>query len=265
MPLFSPNIKKMKEKGDIEGLASALRSDNPEIRVEASEALIDSNDPKALEVLLKELRDVFRFGNEADKAEAITIMRACPSRESLGAITHSLHLADDRFKKMWKYEKTRFSKKLKLDIARPILMDVSVNPSENPLIRWYSVTALSELGDTSEEALRLLLDTLHAMPKINLWIIEESVRVLSRFAGNPSVIDLLIRIQKGEAKKAVVDVGPKSAAIYALAATGVASAREYLEYLAAHADEFYRSRVQMALKLFGKATFDEIKTKAEPK
>jgi len=263
MPLFGPNVRKMKEKEDIEGLANAVRNNNPATRVEAFEALIGCTDPRALEVVLKELHDTFRSGDEAAKAEAITIMRACPTRASLAAMTHSLDLADDRFKRMWKYEKVKCSKKLKLDLARPVLMDASMNPKENPFIRWYGVTALAELGDRREEIIQLLLDTLNAMPKVNLWIIEESVRVLSCFRGKSGVIDLLIKIQKGEALKAVLEVGPRSAAIYALASTGEASAREYLEYLATHGDDFYKRRARMALRLFGEVTFDEMKARAE--
>lgn len=263
MPLFGPNIRKMKENGDIEGLANAVRSDNPATRVEASEALMDSTDPKAMEALLKEVRDTFRFGDEADKAEAITIMRACPTDESLGAMTHSLDLAEDRFKKIWKYEKIKFSKKLKLDIARPLLMDVSANPKENPFIRWYAMTALVELGDRSKEVLQALPDTLEAMPGMNVFIIEESVRVLSCFAGNPGVTDMLIKIQKGEAFETQLDVVPKSAAIYALGAIGDPQSREYLEYLASHGDKFYQKRAKLALKLFGKGNYDQIKAAAK--
>jgi len=39
MPLFGPNVKKMKEKGDTQGLIRELVNKNPEIRVEAVKAL----------------------------------------------------------------------------------------------------------------------------------------------------------------------------------------------------------------------------------
>jgi HEAT repeat protein len=263
MPLFGSNIRKMREKGDIEGLANALKDDNPGTRVEASEALMDCTDPKAMEVLLKEFRDTFKFGDEADKAETITIMRAHPTRESLGAVGHSLDWSEDRFRRMWKYEKTKFSKKLNLDIARPILMDAFTNVKENPFIRWYAVTSLVELGDRSEEVLEALPDTLRAMSAINVWIIEESVRALSYFAGNPSVIDWLVKIQKGEVFETELDAIPKVTAIYALGAIGGSQSGEYLEYLASHGDKFYQNRAKLALRLLGKANYDEIKAAAE--
>lgn len=39
MPLFGPNIKKMKEKGDIQGLLNELKNKNSEIRIEVVRAL----------------------------------------------------------------------------------------------------------------------------------------------------------------------------------------------------------------------------------
>lgn len=41
MPLFGPNIKKMREKRDIKRLIEALNSNNSRIRVEATKALCE--------------------------------------------------------------------------------------------------------------------------------------------------------------------------------------------------------------------------------
>lgn len=41
MPLFGPNIKKMKEKGDIEGLIKALKISNSRTCIEATKALCE--------------------------------------------------------------------------------------------------------------------------------------------------------------------------------------------------------------------------------
>ncbi len=74
MPLFGPNINKMKEKGDIGGLLALLKADNLQTRVEAIEALKDIGE-RGVELLIKEFADIFRFGNEADRVQAITIMQ----------------------------------------------------------------------------------------------------------------------------------------------------------------------------------------------
>jgi len=87
MPLFGPNIEKMKEKGDIdglvralsdtkvrseaikalvelkskEGLIKALKSDNAEVCIEVTETLKDIGDPYALEILNKHLINTLKF------------------------------------------------------------------------------------------------------------------------------------------------------------------------------------------------------------
>jgi HEAT repeat protein len=260
MPLFGPNIKKMKEKRDIRGLINALRNAPPQIRVEAIEALIDIDDPKVLELLLKEFSDVFRFGEEADKVEAITIIRACPTRQSLGAMTHSdslgLILTSDSFTKIWKYEKVKFTKKLNLGLVRPILLEVAMNSGENLVIRWYTVTALAELGDRSDELVQLLINILDAMPKQNLFIVEESLRILSYFTGNPTARNVLMNsLRTGTVSRMY--------SIYALGALGDPLTRENLEYLVVHGDKNDRKRAEIALNLFGTASYDEIKAKCE--
>src|SRR3972149_3960885 len=99
MPLFGPNVKKMQEKGDLDGLVSVLRNGDAQVRVEAAESLMEIGTPEALELLVKDFSSILRLGKEADKVEAILIMRGSPTRSSLAAVTHSsyLDLADDRF------------------------------------------------------------------------------------------------------------------------------------------------------------------------
>jgi HEAT repeat protein len=264
MPFFGPNIKKMKEKGDIDGLAALLKADDPRMRVEATEALVEIKDHRAIELLVKEFTDIFKLGDEADKVEAITIMQG-RADDSLIGVRLLLDLPWDREAKIIKFHHVKFTKKFELALARPILFSLATNPRETPAIRWYSAVALVELGDRSNEVMQLVIDTLNTMSKMNIDIIEESLRALSYFGSNSALVGMFIEIQKGRLFKAVLDVGPRSAAIYALGATGEPSAREYLEYLAGHGDQFYRTRAQVALKLFGKATYDEIKAAAESK
>lgn len=257
MPLFGPNIKKMKEKGDIDALVSLLKSDNLQRRVEAFEALAEIGDRRTNKVLIKEFTDIFRFGSEKDKVQAITIMRG---RAGVGLIGVKLLLD------LWgigDFSKVKFTRKFGLALARPILISLATSQEEASAIRWYSAVALVELGDRSNEVMQLVMDTLSMMQKMNIDIVEESLRALSSFGGNSALVGMFIEVQKGQLFKAVLDVGPRTAAIYALAATGEPSAREYLEYLATHGDKFYRKRAQIALKLFGKANYDEIEANAE--
>lgn len=39
MPLFGPNIKRMEQRGDIEGLVKELKNRDPKVRIEATKAL----------------------------------------------------------------------------------------------------------------------------------------------------------------------------------------------------------------------------------
>lgn len=261
--LFGPNIEEMKEKKDVRGLMAEMKNDNPQICVKAMEALMDLDDPETLELLLENFSKRFKFGDEMDKIEAITIMQGRVSRTSLIPVLSRSELpSDDRWKRMWKFEKVKFQRKLDLDLARPVLSKVVADSAETPVIRWYALIALAELGDRSNEVPQLLINVLSTLPEMNIYTIEESLRALSYFSINPDIISMLIKIQKGQLFKAAIDTAPRSAAIYALGASSDPSAREYLEGLATHGPHFYSERARVALKLFGKS-YDEIKAKAE--
>lgn len=69
MPLFGPNVKKMKEKGDTQGLIRELMNKNPEVRVEAVKAL---SELKYVEGLREAIRnDDSQVGVEAIGALAV--------------------------------------------------------------------------------------------------------------------------------------------------------------------------------------------------
>ena len=268
MPLFGPNVKKMKEGSDIDGLAALLKADNLQTRVEAIEALLELGDPKGLQLLTKRYSDIFKFGDEADKVELIIMMQGRLSRDTevdiLLAWITPLNLQQNRAVSILNWEDVKFRRKHNLDLARPILFEAATNSAENPLIRLFALVTLAELGDKSNEVMQLLVYFL--IQGQNAWTIKETLRALSYFSTKPEVTDLLIKIQKGEGfvfrDKFELSKVVREAAIYALGATTVPSAREYLEYLVTGGDEFYRRRAQIALKLFGKATYDEIKRMA---
>lgn len=253
MPLSGPNIKKLKESGDIDALIPLLKSDNLQRRVEAFDALAEMGDQRANEVLVKEFTDIFRFGEAKDKVLAITIMRGDTGPTYSGV--HVWGVGD--------FSKVKLTRKLPLNLVGPILLSLATSQGETPAMRWYAVVALLELGDRSNEVMQLLTDTFNEMPKKNIDVLEAQVRALSYIEGSSTLVDWFIQVQKGEVWRGGLDVGWRSAAIYALAATGDPLAREHLEYLASHGDQFFRTRAQAALKLFGKATYDEIEAAVE--
>lgn len=53
MPLFGPNIKKIKEKSDIQGLIEELTNKNPATRFEVVEALRDLRNVEGLSEVLR--------------------------------------------------------------------------------------------------------------------------------------------------------------------------------------------------------------------
>lgn len=54
---FKPNVKKLKEKGDVKGLIKALRHKDPSIRKDAAKALGDLKANEAVEELIDALKD----------------------------------------------------------------------------------------------------------------------------------------------------------------------------------------------------------------
>jgi len=266
MPLFGPNIKKMKESKEIAGLAALLKANNLQTRVEATEALLELGDPKGLQLLTKRYSDIFKFGDEADKVELIIMMQGRLSRDTemdmLLAWITPLNLQQNRVMSILKWENVKFRRKHNLDLARPSLFEAATNSAENPLIRLFALVTLAELGDKSNEVMQLLIDFL--IQGQNAWTIKETLRALSYFSTKPEVADLLIEIQKGEVfvwNKSGLSEIVREAAIYALGASTSHLAREYLEYLATSGDKLYKKKAQVALSLFGKATYDEIKAK----
>ncbi len=241
MPLFGPNIKKMKENRDIDGLWSAVKGDNLQTRVEATEALLELGDTKGLQLINQRYSDVFKFGDEADKVELMIMMQGRYSKiDTLLAWVMPLSLTQDKALRIMKLEKVTFRTKPILELARPILFEAAANSSENNLIRLLALVTLTELGDRSDEVIQLLFSLWDKMEEPNLWNVREILRALSTFSNNRGATDLLIKVQRGELFKGKASEEIRQAAIYALGAITSASAREYLEYLTTSNDKIYR-------------------------
>ena len=263
MPLFGPNIKKMKEGGDVEGLSALLKADNLQTQVEATEALLELGDTKGLQLINQRYSDVFKFGDKADKVELMIMMQGRYSEfdTNIGWLI-PLELPEARILRIMKFEKVTFRTKPKLEVSRSILFEAATNSNENPLIRLLAVLTLTELGDRSDEVIQLIFSLLDELEDPNLWNVRETLRAISNFSHNREATDFLIRVQRGELFKGKAAEEVRQAAIYALGAIATSSAREYLEYLTGSGDKLYRQRAKIALGLFGKANYDEIKAKA---
>lgn len=264
IPLFGPNIKKMKQKGDIDGLINFLKSKNPQIRVEATEALKDFDDWKAIESLNTALLGHLKFGEGEEQVEAITIIQG---RAPENFLKFALPGEEKRVQVLKKVQK-----KLSIETFRDALLEI-VQRRKSATSVWYSLVALVELGDRSNEVLNNLIEFSDAWIKklttewkgtsaLFAWaiarsVIEETLRSLSYFKSNSVATDALVRAYEGEflSGRNISEDYLKQKAICALVVLGDPSVRERLEYLASHA------RFKVPLELYGKATYDEIKGK----
>ncbi len=302
MPLFGPNVKKMKEDRDSEGLIKVLKSSNARVRIEATKALSELNDVEGLaaalqnndikvrieatqalkniqdnegvERLIRILTAPLRFGNDEDRIEAITLIQG---RVSSMFLLATLGLRAEALEKALDQEKLQ--KKLDVKLVRPALSGTAKDRKGNSVVRWYALTALAELGDRSDEVAQLLIETAEILltlckrqdigSQIAGFALEdgiqkETLRALSYFAGSGKVRDALIDALQGHRFVGYQHISsPWSYAVYALSAFGDPSAREHLEYWAMHGDEMARRRAQVALELFGKTTFDEVQAKVK--
>jgi hypothetical protein len=295
MPLFGPNIQKMKDKADIEGLSKLLydskrsheavtalvelgyierltkelNSNNPVVRVWIAKAIKEVNDPDATNALCNTLINELEFGEIEEQIVSITLIQG-------RAPEHFLSFAlsnDDKLEHALKEP----GKRLNLDTFRDALLGV-VQPHRSGAIIWYALIALAELGDRSQEVLSGLIEYSHAyinmleieidgpgVSALIMWILgeevhEETLRALSCFRGNNKALDAIIKAYEGDFLSSPRISGRQDYAIYALTALGDPSSKERLEYLISHG-----KAPNEAIELFGKATYDEIKTRASNK
>jgi len=289
MPLFGPNVRKMKEKGDVEGLikelnnkdsnarieavralrdlnhvqglTEGLKNDDPQVRVESAEALKDIGSSTAMESLAKILVKTLKFGSKDDKIEALVIM------QGHGV---SYFWVDSKIR-------ARIQKKLPLDLIRSALLEVAETDSY-PLVRWHALVALAELGERNDKILSQLIETserlMAALDNYGLaafGIRTETLRALSFFRNNHAAVNAVVNALKGSVlvHKRYEEAGPFKEEFYALGALGDPSTRELLEFWATRGvtpgKEHIQKSAQVALELFGIATFDEVERIAESK
>ena len=306
MPLFGPNIKKMKKQRDIhglikelenkkyevrievvealkdlrnvEGLSKALKNDMPGVCFAACEALKEIGDPEGLSLAAQFLIRMLKYGSNEDKIEAIT--RICGH---INTLFLTCWLGSNSIPEILKGV---IKSKLPLELVKDSLLLETSDENVHPVVRWYALIALVELGDRSsdilielielgdklvtfydrepepdEEGFSLVMRTLFAIS-----IRDETLRALSHFKDNPIATSAVLSALEGQIlagrSKGEQRFEDKHI-LSALSALGDPSTRERLEYLATYGNTEVRRLARIALDLFGKATYDEIKARME--
>lgn len=308
MPLFGPNIKKLKDQGDVQGLIKelenkkyevridvvdalkelkeingliqALKNDMPGVRMRAAEALVEISNPEGLSYAADFFIKMLKYGKFEDKIEAIA--RICGHGNYLFL---GLTLSSEWLAKSLERRKIKFP----LEVVRNQLLSETAKEGTNPLIRWYALICLIELGDRSDEVIDELIAlsdnfvrfvSSHAKEFMDSGISpitvgflpeaikEDTLRALSYFKGNSKAINAVASALEGSFlagdSKGESMINDKRI-IYAMGALGDISFKEWLEYIATYGEGDSRNVAKIALELFGKATFDEIKARSEQK
>ncbi|MFX0210693.1 MAG: tetratricopeptide repeat protein [Candidatus Hodarchaeota archaeon] len=103
MPLFGPNIKKMKEKGKIDGIIKILEHKDLNIRIEAVKALADLNHTSGLITALKN-------DNPEVRVEAILRLKVIDETEAREAVFDTLMIEQNE--SVWQQAYSVFSRSL---------------------------------------------------------------------------------------------------------------------------------------------------------
>ena len=268
--LRSEAIKALVELKSKEGLIKALYSSDPEVRIEVAETLKDIGDPSTLEVLNKAIINTLKFGKTEEQVEVITLIQGRAPEEFLEQFLFGVFHADSKRVQALK----KIKRKMNLEIFRDALLEVVEQGKLG--VAWYALVALVELGDRRKKILHklievgnLFLEELDQMRQEGpdeaiisfVWgmaVHEETLRALSYFRGDKIAVDTAVKAYKGELLRIPGITGKSRYAIYALIALGDPSTKEFLEHLVSG------GRVpRIALELYGKATYDEIKAQLE--
>jgi hypothetical protein len=183
MPLFGPNIKKMKEKGDIQGLLNELKDKNPEIRIEVVRALTElkhieglseaiKNDNREVRIestkALGELRNIGALAqavSKSDKREvrvtAAQALKNIGDKDAMEALMKCLSTtirlgdSDDQIEAMEVMWGCR-PKPVELHQVQGLL-DELIKEGKHPHSKWFALLTLVELGDRRDEVLQELI------------------------------------------------------------------------------------------------------------
>lgn len=267
MGLFGPNIQRMKEQKDTEGLLRELDNSDHKIRIDAIEALKEIGDPRSIDRITKKLINILEFGEPEDQAEAITIIQG----RAPDSISFFISGEPKRIDAL-----TKVHGKLSLEPFRNALLEL-VQKCKSGGTVWYALVALAELGDRSDEVLLMLIefsdewiktldkqiDATGGAGPIIAWSLgksanKETLRALSYYKGTGEATEAIIKAYEGDLLSSPRISGDKKNAVYALAALGDPSTLERLEYLVSQG-----SAPNIILDFFGKANFEQIEDMVE--
>ncbi len=342
MPLFGPNIKKLKERGNIQELLNELKNKNPEIRVEVVKALTELGHidglVEAMEndfpiVCIESTRSLGKLRNVGVLADAVLksnkpevrisaaqILKDIGDNDSVAALVNAFTTMmrfgdwEDQVEMMMVISgriSTSFAKMAFMtdrqealnNIRGPAmelrhfqgLLDKVIAEGKDPFSKWFALLTLIELGDRRDEILQTLtsfstsytnkvdsaLEAKRGQSDFSLYVvanetnclIRETMRALAFFKGNATAAEIVIKILDGDLlcgsyihesySHPYLHPGRQENAICALGALGDSTTRERLEYLAARGNSIERKCAAVALACFGKANYDEIKSRVE--
>lgn len=205
MGIFGTDVKKLKEKQNVKGLISALKSKDPTVQYDAAEALGDLRDPRAVESLADALKDDELSGVRWKAAEALSKIGVPAVDALIGALSHE----DDDVR--WKSaialgeigdskavgplitllrDEDRFVKSRAAQ-ALGMIGDAAVDPLIHALregdgnLRWGAAIALGKIRDT-----RAIIPLIHALADKYENVRSESATSLAGF-GKPALAPLL--------------------------------------------------------------------------
>jgi hypothetical protein len=296
MPLFGPNVKKMTEQRDIQGLVRLCKAGDARMRLEATralsalasieglaEALMNDN----LSVRLEAAGLLKKLGTEGHRALAdslITELKVGKLEQKIEALIklqgrapHLLimSLMPESYEV---FNNGTFSGKLPLELVHDALRNAAFSGQLDGLVTWFTLIALVELGARWQAMPELLVTAAQdylawskdsgagagQFAPVESVVREETMRALSYFRDSDLALDVLSKEAAGTPLLAGYQK-PKRNPLYAIRAIGALGrpeAQQQLQFLANRAAEGEREAAQVALKLFGQATYDEIAAKA---
>ena len=184
MGLFSPNVKKLRAKGDVRGLIKALRYKEAEVRKDAAEALGEIRDKKASE-------DLFHIARGADLGD---FAPGEVGEEEIEALIEALKDEDPRIRKIVAETLGRIGDKKAVEPLIEALKD------EDPEVRKFVAFQLAWVKD--KKAVEPLIEALKDKdPEVRINVAD----YLSMF-GDERAIEPLIEALKDENPKVRKDV-----------------------------------------------------------
>ncbi len=182
--LFTPNIPKMAEKKDVEGLINTLHDRNPDVRQAAAEALGQMGDTTAVNALVEAYKD-------ADQYVRCAVVEALEQLDTTAVLPFMVRALNDNDPYVRTCGAKSLSKIGSTDprLIKPLLTALKDNDAQ---VRWYIVEALMPfkdqqvisalipvLSDTKMSVRKVAMDALVNMGPPALKILIDALQVPS--------------------------------------------------------------------------------------